>query len=93
MADTQTSKPLFVPPRLGRLQLRLGQATGWKAFSYTVLVLGALISMGPFVWMVLVSFMDLGEALARACIPPRGTQATTWRPGPARASRTTWSTA
>jgi ABC-type glycerol-3-phosphate transport system permease component len=75
MADTQTSKPLFVPPRLGRLQLRLGQATGWKAFSYTVLVLGALISMGPFVWMVLVSFMDLGEALASRLYP------TTWHPG------------
>jgi ABC-type glycerol-3-phosphate transport system permease component len=38
-------------------------------FTYTVLILGAFVSMLPFVWMVLTSFMSLGEAQGLTWIP------------------------
>jgi ABC-type glycerol-3-phosphate transport system permease component len=74
MADTPTTKPLFVPPRIRSLRLAMGQSAGWKVFSYLALLIGAVISMGPFLWMILVSFMSLGEALASRLYP------TTWHP-------------
>jgi ABC-type glycerol-3-phosphate transport system permease component len=55
--------------RTWSLQIKLGQSIGWKAFSYAALLAGAAISMGPFVWMILVSFMNLGEALASRLYP------------------------
>ncbi len=75
MADTtQVRQPLLAPTRAAGLRLRLGRSPGWKAFSYAALLVGAAISMAPFVWMVLVSFMSLGEALASRLYP------TAWHP-------------
>jgi ABC-type glycerol-3-phosphate transport system permease component len=74
MADTRTTKPLFLPLRARSLRLALGHSSAWKAFSYVALLIGAMISMGPFIWMVLVSFMNLGEALASRLYP------TAWHP-------------
>jgi ABC-type glycerol-3-phosphate transport system permease component len=42
---------------------------GWTIFSYTVLIIGAFISLVPFVWMILTSFMSLGEAIGNQWIP------------------------
>lgn len=42
---------------------------GWKIFSYTVLLIGAVVSLVPFIWMILTSFMSLGEALGNQWIP------------------------
>lgn len=42
---------------------------GWRVFTYIVLIIGALISLVPFVWMVLASFMSLGESLGATFIP------------------------
>ncbi len=44
-------------------------ATGWKVFSYTILVIGAVVSLIPFIWMILTSFMSLGEAMGNTWIP------------------------
>ncbi|TAK11653.1 MAG: carbohydrate ABC transporter permease [Anaerolineae bacterium] len=41
----------------------------WKLFSYTILVLGAIVSLLPFVWMLSTSLMSLGEALGGRWIP------------------------
>jgi ABC-type glycerol-3-phosphate transport system permease component len=68
-ADTQAARPLLAPPRAQPLARRVGHSAGWKAFSYGALLVGALISMAPFIWMVLVSFMNLGEALASRLYP------------------------
>jgi len=53
---------------------RLNHALPWKITSYIILLIGAAISMFPFVWMFLASFMSLGEALASRLWP------TTWHP-------------
>jgi len=50
------------------------QETIWKTFSYAVLIIGATISLIPFVWMILKSMMTLGESLGSSIIP------TTWHP-------------
>lgn len=42
---------------------------GWHVFTYIVLIVGAMISLVPFVWMVLASFMSLGESLGATFIP------------------------
>lgn len=69
LAERVESRALPAPAPSRPLALRLGHSAGWKAFSYAVLLLGAAVSMGPFIWMVLVSFMDLGEALASRLYP------------------------
>jgi ABC-type glycerol-3-phosphate transport system permease component len=73
MADTST-RPLPAAWRARPFALQLGHSPGWKVFTYLVLLAGAAISMAPFVWMVLVSFMNLGEALASRLYP------TAWHP-------------
>ena len=49
--------------------LRLPKNLVWKIFSYSVLLLGAAISLVPFLWMVLASLMSLGESLGSNFIP------------------------
>jgi ABC-type glycerol-3-phosphate transport system permease component len=43
--------------------------TGWKVFSYSVLAVGAFISLVPFFWMIMKSLMSLGESLGASVIP------------------------
>ncbi|MCC6192212.1 MAG: carbohydrate ABC transporter permease [Anaerolineales bacterium] len=74
MADTHATQPLFAPTRAWPISHWLGRSPRWKLFSYVVLLVGAMISMGPFIWMALVSFMNLGEALASRPYP------TEWHP-------------
>jgi ABC-type glycerol-3-phosphate transport system permease component len=53
---------------------RVNHALPWKIATYVVLLIGAVVSMFPFVWMILASFMTLGEALASRLWP------TSWHP-------------
>jgi len=41
----------------------------WKVFSYIVLIIGAVISLAPFLWMLSTSVMSLGESLGGRWIP------------------------
>jgi ABC-type glycerol-3-phosphate transport system permease component len=49
--------------------LQLPKVNGWKIFSYIVLVIGAAISLIPFLWMISTSLMTLGESIASKLIP------------------------
>ena len=51
------------------LGLRLPKGGGWKTFSYVVLLIGATISLVPFLWMVSTSLMTLGESISGKLIP------------------------
>lgn len=50
-------------------KVKVSYGTGWKIFSYTILIIGAFISLIPFIWMILTSFMTLGEAMGSQWIP------------------------
>jgi ABC-type glycerol-3-phosphate transport system permease component len=76
MAETTTPTPVvFAASQELPAAQRVHHALPWKIVSYVILFLGAAVSMFPFVWMVLASFMSLGEALASRLWP------TTWHPG------------
>ena len=51
------------------LGLHLPMGSGWKTFSYVVLLIGATISLVPFLWMVSTSLMTLGESISGKLIP------------------------
>lgn len=52
-----------------RLAVSLPQNLTWRLFTYAVLLLGAVISLVPFAWMVLASLMSLGESMGATFIP------------------------
>ncbi|MBI3159450.1 MAG: carbohydrate ABC transporter permease [Chloroflexi bacterium] len=54
-------------PRLARFVF--SGSLAWKLFSYSVLVIGAAVSLVPFVWMVSTSLMSLGEAMGGRWVP------------------------
>lgn len=69
MADTVLSEKAL-PHLKERVQRPLfASGTLWTVFTYVMLSLGALISLGPFVWMILKSFMSLGESIGATFIP------------------------
>jgi ABC-type glycerol-3-phosphate transport system permease component len=51
------------------LRWRIPRGGGWKTFSYIVLLIGAIISLVPFLWMVSTSLMTLGESISGKLIP------------------------
>jgi multiple sugar transport system permease protein len=68
MADVQTRPELKpAPARASRWQVN--RTLPGKVLIYSVLAAGAVISIVPFVWMILTSFMSLGESLGTAFIP------------------------
>lgn len=69
MADTQMTERTFAPARSLPLSIGGNQITLGKVLAYTILIIGAIISMAPFVWMILGSFKTLGEAQAATFIP------------------------
>lgn len=69
MDEPRAAEQALAPLRAWTLPVKIKAATGWKLFSYSALLVGAVISMIPFIWMVLVSFMSLGEALGSRLIP------------------------
>jgi len=69
MAETVVAeKPLVLPAEHIRKPV-FANGKLWTMFSYAALGLGALISLGPFVWMILKSFMSLGESIGATFIP------------------------
>src|SRR3990170_2442986 len=69
MADTVLSEKAL-PHLKERVQRPLfAYGTLWTVFTYVMLSLGAIISLGPFVWMILKSFMSLGESIGATFIP------------------------
>ena len=69
MAESVVSeKALLIPEERVRRPV-FAYSTLWTVFSYAALSLGAVISLGPFVWMILKSFMSLGESIGAALIP------------------------
>lgn len=75
MAETTSSTPtVFAAAEPAIEGKRISHSLPWKVISYVGLLIGAAISMLPFVWMVLASFMSLGEALASRLWP------STWHP-------------
>jgi ABC-type glycerol-3-phosphate transport system permease component len=48
---------------------RLPKLSFWRLFSYAVLLVGAAISLIPFLWMISTSLMTLGEAISGRLIP------------------------
>ncbi|MDX1436748.1 MAG: carbohydrate ABC transporter permease [Anaerolineales bacterium] len=76
MADVQTTERGFTAEQEGGLSLpvRLKPNTLWNVLTYGVLIFGAIISIGPFFWMIMASFMTLGEASGSTLIP------STWHP-------------
>jgi len=57
--DTQTSTK-----KLGRIQRNVE-----RILIYIILILGAIISLGPFFWMISTSLMSLGEAQGVRLLP------------------------
>ena len=49
--------------------LGLRFSTVRKIFTYTFLVLGSIVSLGPFFWMISKSLMTLGQAISSDMIP------------------------
>ena len=49
--------------------LRLPKFSGWRTFSYVVLLIGAAISLIPFLWMVSTSLMTLGDSITGQLVP------------------------
>lgn len=63
MADTVTEL------EKDRGGFRLPKVKGWRIFSYSVLLIGAAISLIPFLWMISTSLMTLGESIAGKLLP------------------------
>ena len=70
MAENVQQAPLAVSqPDLDQRQQRFGTIRLRNVFSYLILILGSLISLVPFLWMISTSFMSLGEATGVALLP------------------------
>ena len=67
MADITADRSLVTQE--SGLSIKFTRATAWKLFVYVMLLLGALISLAPFMWMIVKSVMSLGESLSRSVIP------------------------
>lgn len=68
MAELPAAQPRLAPSARTSA-LRLPKNLAWKTFTYTVLGIGAVVSLIPFVWMVLASLMTLGESMGSTFIP------------------------
>ncbi len=69
MADQPDSKAMKISKKEGKGAFGIKSATVWKIFSYVVLIVGASISIFPFLWMISTSLMTLGEAMGSTMIP------------------------
>ena len=69
MADVQTQQSARTSRRSLALRLRINRTLLTKTLIYAILLLGAVISIAPFVWMVLTSFKSLGEAMGSTFVP------------------------
>jgi ABC-type glycerol-3-phosphate transport system permease component len=67
MADLSSSRSLSTATQVQKGKLALPQLN--QFLSYLVLILGSVISLTPFLWMLLKSVMTLGESMGSAFIP------------------------
>ncbi|MCY4521605.1 MAG: carbohydrate ABC transporter permease [Caldilineaceae bacterium] len=72
MADTQIVKPIGLASARPRASARRGRAVRYRLgrlVLYGVLLLGGIISLIPFAWMMSASLMTLGETVTRQLLP------------------------
>ena len=72
MADTQIVKPIGLSSARPRAMARRGRAVRYRLgrlVLYGVLLLGGIISLIPFAWMMSASLMTLGETVTRQLLP------------------------
>jgi ABC-type glycerol-3-phosphate transport system permease component len=69
MADAAARARDLAEERAGRLDLRLPRIDVGRVLSYGVLLLGAAVSLVPFLWMISTSLMSLGEATGGRLVP------------------------
>ena len=72
MADTQIVKPIGLAQGRSRTIARRGRAVRYRLgrlVLYGVLLLGGVVSLVPFAWMVSASLMTLGETVTRQLLP------------------------
>ena len=72
MADTQAVKPIGLSAARPRAIARRGRAVRYRLGRlalYGVLLLGGIISLIPFAWMMSASLMTLGETVTRQLLP------------------------
>jgi ABC-type glycerol-3-phosphate transport system permease component len=69
MADTLSSARDIAETREKRSALSLPRVDLWKIFSVAILIIGAAVSLVPFLWMLSTSFMSLGEAIGGRLFP------------------------
>lgn len=67
MADVATRPRQLVEER--EQQVGLPRLDLWRLLTYGVLLIGAAISLVPFLWMISTSLMTLGEAIGGRLIP------------------------
>jgi ABC-type glycerol-3-phosphate transport system permease component len=60
---------IATPVKKQKVMIRKAQKVTGAVITYAFLILGVLISVVPFVWMILTSFMSLGEAQGIRWIP------------------------
>ena len=72
MADTQIVKPISLSRGRPRAMARRGRAVRYRLgrlVLYGILLLGGIISLIPFAWMISASLMTLGETVTRQLLP------------------------
>lgn len=69
MADVTARGGELVQEQRGRLGLQLPRLRLGRLLSYLVLLIGAAISVIPFLWMISTSLMTLGEATGGRLVP------------------------
>jgi ABC-type glycerol-3-phosphate transport system permease component len=69
MADAAVQPRQALSRRARRVGLRLPRIDLGRGFSYGMLILGAAVSVVPFLWMISTSLMSLGEATGGRLIP------------------------
>jgi ABC-type glycerol-3-phosphate transport system permease component len=69
MADTTSQPSISLKTQAQERSFFLTAAQIRKFVSYLILTLGAVISLVPFLWMILKSVMSLGESMGSTFIP------------------------
>jgi ABC-type glycerol-3-phosphate transport system permease component len=69
MADTLRSARDVVEARKERAAIRLPSLSMWRILSSLILIIGAAVSIVPFLWMLSTSVMSLGEAIGGKVLP------------------------
>lgn len=69
MADTTSQPSVSLQTQTQERSSLLSAAQIRKILSYLILTMGAIISLIPFLWMILKSLMSLGESMGSTFIP------------------------